>query len=114
MTYEERIDSLIPLADKEALEIVNRIGESQMKLSKPIKKDRHVGDIVVAKVDEILLERFQLTTKLRLEAQAILIRCNGEDRKTWEDAAKEYDLPEDREYRFLPSTGEIAVAGYRS
>ena len=27
MTYEEKIDSLIPLADAEALKIVNRIGE---------------------------------------------------------------------------------------
>jgi len=88
--------------------------ENQMKPSKPIKKELHIGDIVVAKVSEILLERFQLTTKLRFEAQAILIRCNGEDRKTWEDATKEYDLPKDREYRLLPLTGEIAVAGYRS
>ena len=30
MTYEERIDSLIPLADKEALEIVNRIGQKSV------------------------------------------------------------------------------------
>jgi len=90
-----------------------------MKPSKPAlttfstTKELRIGEIVVAKVDEIILERFRLTARLRGEAHAILAGCSESDKKTWEDVIKEYNLPRNREYRLLHSTKEIAVSGYR-
>jgi len=43
MTHEEKIDSLIPLADAEALEIVNRIGEKSV-LVKGVDKQNYAWD----------------------------------------------------------------------
>lgn len=43
MTYEERIDSLIPLADKEALEIVSRIGQKSVFV-KGVDKQNYAWD----------------------------------------------------------------------
>ncbi|MFH2075481.1 MAG: hypothetical protein ABIJ57_09065 [Pseudomonadota bacterium] len=82
-----------------------------MKPSKTTRELR-IGEIAVAEVDEILAERFRATSRLRSEAQAILAGCFEADRKTWEDVVKEYNLPRNREYRFLHSTKEIAVSGY--
>jgi len=43
MTYEERIDSLIPLADVEAFEIVNRIGQKSV-LVKGVDNQNYAWD----------------------------------------------------------------------